>query len=120
MESGHGRLCASTVDAVHQEVFYLVAFEDESRPNFVLTDKEIGIKGVAKLCAEGQPCFLLQQMEREDTGPSKLPEGQELYILRFEDVQKADRRIYDRTEARITFAKAEMMGWNCHLFERAL
>lgn len=39
------------------------------------------------------------------------------YILKYEDAGRGDVVLTDRDIAREAFAKAEMMGWNCYLFE---
>lgn len=41
------------------------------------------------------------------------------YILRFEDHDRPDMAIFDPDQARAAFARAELLGWNCHLFELA-
>jgi len=39
------------------------------------------------------------------------------YMIVFEDADRPNVIIEDREQARIVFAKSEMMGWNCYLFE---
>ena len=39
------------------------------------------------------------------------------FIIVFEDQDRSNITITDRAIARKTFARFELMGWNCHLFE---
>lgn len=47
--------------------------------------------------------------------PGPAAEQQRLFILRFEDQDRREAHYTDEGEARRAFARAEALGWNCHL-----
>ena len=43
-------------------------------------------------------------------------DGKQRWIIMYEDAEVAAAIYFDEDEARTAFSRAELAGWNCHLF----